>query len=417
MKTPNNTLTTPCFIFDRDEMERGIEGFASALSAYFTKSVVGYSVKTNSLPRVLETVRCGGCYAEVVSYTEYALAKNIGFAPESIIYNGPLKSEQTFAEAVLGGAMVNIETWREIEWLREVADSANRVGGVKCGIRLNINISEVSPEDAACECDDSRFGFSAETGDFLKAVETIGSIGGVTIAGIHTHREPKTRSVSFYQNVIRYAQCVIEDTDKSLLQYHQKPLSESLEYWDLGGGFFGSMPGKPTFDDYARAFHDAMQPWARQLTIVVEPGNALIASALSYVTSVIDVKRHGDKIFVTTDGSRNDIDPFFRKSSYFRTITYRSSEAEPDVNPSSAPVVSDLPQVIGGMTCLENDRLFILPSGRRRLAVGDTITYDRVGAYTMALSPLFIRYFPTVYERHAGNLMLVREEWDASRMV
>ena len=34
-----------------------------------------------------------------------------------------------------------------------------------------------------------------------------------------------------------------------------------------------------------------------------------------------------------------------------------------------------------------------------------------VGAYTMCLSPLFIRFFPRVYIKKHENLILAREEW------
>lgn len=381
------SLRTPCFILDKQELERGIDGFDKSLGSFFPSHVIGYSVKTNYLPYLLSVVRDKGCYAEVVSYDEYNLAMKIGFPSNHIIYNGPLKSKDTFLKAVRDHAVVNIETWREIEWLKEYSDSFK--DEISVGLRLNINISKVSPADEASPEDDSRFGFSVESGEFQKAVEAIGCMDNVTFVGIHTHREPKTRSVSFYKNVIRYVQQVI------------KPISSTLKYWDLGGGFFGIMPGKPTSDDYCRGFYDAMEPWARKLTIIIEPGNAIVASAFSYITSVIDVKHHDNKIFVTTDGTRNDIDPFFHKTNYFNHFVFGNENG----------VVAQFPQVVGGLSCLEYDRLFTIPKGQRQLWVGDYIIYDRVGAYTMALTPPFIHFFPTVYASNNGNLSVVREEW------
>ena len=38
----------------------------------------------------------------------------------------------------------------------------------------------------------------------------------------------------------------------------------------------------------------------------------------------------------------------------------------------------------------------------RALTVGDLITYHKVGAYTMCLTPLFIKYFTDVYVRDNG---------------
>jgi diaminopimelate decarboxylase len=77
-----------------------------------------------------------------------------------------------------------------------------------------------------------------------------------------------------------------------------------------------------------------------------------------------------------------------------------------------------LPQVVCGLTCLEYDRLFTLPAGKKMLNVGDLIVFHRVGAYTMALTPLFIHYFPIVYVHQPdGQVEIVREEWTAEEYI
>ena len=85
-----------------------------------------------------------GCYAEVVSYTEYELALLEGFDKTHIIYNGPLKSKETFLDAIKNGAIVNIETKRELDWLAYLDPNKNY--GV--GIRVNLDLGSISPTDA-----------------------------------------------------------------------------------------------------------------------------------------------------------------------------------------------------------------------------------------------------------------------------
>ncbi len=86
-----------------------------------------------------------GCYAEVVSYTEYALALQVGFEKSHIVYNGPAKDKETFLDAIKNGAYVNIDTKREIEWLNDL----NKQHSYKVvGIRVNLNLGKISPEDA-----------------------------------------------------------------------------------------------------------------------------------------------------------------------------------------------------------------------------------------------------------------------------
>lgn len=387
-----NNISTPCFILNEQEVVQNIHDFQGALSAYFANSIVSYSVKTNSLPYVLKLSKENGCYAEVVSYHEYLLALKVGFEKRQIIYNGPMKSKDTYLDAIQHHSIVNIETWREIEWLDDLPKGQD----FEVGIRVNINTSVISPEDEDHPNDDSRFGFAFESGDFDRAVKLIVEKKNIKIVGIHSHREPKTRSIRFYKKVISYVQNII-------LQYDLP-----LKYWDLGGGFFGSMPNKPTYNEYSEAFFNTLLPILRDLTVIVEPGNAIVASGLDYIMEVIDVKQHDDKIYVCTDGTRNDVDPFFHKSDYFKEFIYHKEQNEPAL----------FPQIVSGLTCLEYDRLFTLPMGERSLNVGDRIVFHRVGAYTMSLTPLFIHYFPTVYLKRANNRFdIIREEWNVDDFI
>lgn len=371
MSAQYNHMETPCFVFDETEFNRGISQFRDSLNEKFSDLAIGYSVKTNSLPYALRMAGSLGCMAEVVSHDEYRLARDCGFEPEDIIYNGPMKSKQTFIEAVANGATVNIETKRELRWLAELPSDKE----FAVGLRLNINISHISPEDADGDDDNSRFGFSDECDEFAEALQTIGSMPNIRLAGLHIHRTAHSRSPRFYR-------CSVEYAAKVIARY-----GLNLEYLDVGGGYFGIFPGKPTFADYADAFFKPLYATGLAgLRIIVEPGNALTASAFKFVSEVIDVKRVDSKTrFVTTDGSRNDVDPFFRKTDYLRDIVYADS------NRATEPL-----QIIGGCTCLEYDRLFTLADSPR-LEVGDRIVYNNVGAYAMTLSPQFIRLWPRVY--------------------
>lgn len=383
------SFQTPSFIFDEAEFSRGVKELRIALEERFERVDIGYSVKTNSLPFAMRTAGKLGCMAEVVSHDEYQLASLCGFAPDRIIYNGPMKSKKTFLEAVKGGCLVNIETKRELEWLKELPAD----GKFNIGIRLNINISHVSPEDADGEDDNSRFGFSDESEEFEEALRYIASLPNVILTGLHIHRTTHSRSPRFYERSVEYTGSVI------------KKYGLSLDYLDVGGGFFGIFPGKPSFAAYAVAIHSAMtRNGLEKLKVIVEPGNALTASSFSFLSEVIDVKRV-DRLtrFVTTDGSRNDIDPFFRKSDYIKEILLKN------IDRPIEPL-----QIVAGCTCLEYDRMFSLID-KPRLEVGDRILYHNVGAYTMTLSPQFIRLWPRVYAiGRNGEMKEVRRPVSAS---
>ena len=379
-------LQTPCFVLDAEEFSRSVKGFQKALDSNFVKSIVGYSVKTNSTPYCLKKACDCGAYAEVVSYDEYELAKLCGFAPNKIIYNGPMKSRESFLEALENGAVVNIETKREMHWLLDLDATKNH----EVGIRLNVNISHISPEDADGDNDDSRFGFSDETNEFAEAVELIAKLPNVALAGLHIHRTAHSRSVRFYENLVDFACQIIE-------KYKLK-----LHYLDVGGGYFGIFKNKPTYQQYSDAIYGVLSKHGlADLAIIVEPGNALVASCFTFVSTVIDIKEVEPRNwFVTTDGSRNDIDPFFKKEKYIDEEIYNKKTEIVDT------------QIVTGCTCLEYDRLFTLLN-KPRLSVGDKIVYHNVGAYTMSLTPMFIRYVPNIYVKKAKDYVLIRKKFEA----
>ena len=378
---------TPCFILDKDEFERGINLFKSALNHKFSSNIIGYSVKTNSLPYCLCLAREFGCYTEVVSHDEYELALLCGYTKDHIIYNGPMKSKETFIDAIINGAIVNIETKREIEWLKELPQNNT----FNIGIRINVNISAISPEDAKTNDDISRFGFSYESGELIEAIDQINKLNNINLSGLHVHRTSKTRSISFYKNLLEYTCDII------------KKENLKLNYIDIGGGYFGIFPNAPTYEDYSNAFYEVIAKHnLTDLSIIVEPGNAITASAFSYITTVIDTKTVDNTIIVTTDGSRNDIDPLFSKSNYIKELIFKNNTQQ---------IASK--QLITGATCLEFDKLFYLENASA-LSVGDQIRYNNVGAYTMCLTPLFINYFPRVYIKESDNYNIIRDKWNAT---
>lgn len=380
------TLATPCFIFDEAEFTRSATLFGDALKSNFKRSIIGYSVKTNSLPYILKKALDLGCYAEVVSHDEYRLARLVGFPIEKIIYNGPMKSKETFLEAITGNAIVNIETKRELEWLKELPSD----GDYGIGIRLNIDINAISPDDTKKENDFSRFGFSDATSEFADALQAISKVDNVKLKCLHIHRMSGTRSVAYYKHLVDYACSII------------KKYNLSVDMIDIGGGYFGIFRNAPTYKDYSDAFKESITKNFpnRDFTVIVEPGTAVVASSMSYLSTVIDTKILPGCRIVVTDGTRNDVDPLFTKTDYIKEI----------LSQGNAPV-SDCPQIICGSSCIERDHLFTL-NGYNNLLVGDMIRYKNVGSYTMCLSPNFINYLPRIYvEEDNGQYRLIRDKW------
>ena len=111
---------TPYYIIDKEELRKGLDSLKESLKNRWSNYVIGYSYKTNSLPWIVNFFDKNGCYSEVVSEDEYSLGKRLGVREDKFIYNGPIKSKETFFEALKNNCYVNIDSKREIDWLKEL---------------------------------------------------------------------------------------------------------------------------------------------------------------------------------------------------------------------------------------------------------------------------------------------------------
>ena len=378
--------TTPYFIIHKDALDRGLNSLKEALRSAWPNYIIGYSYKTNSLPWVIAYFKAQGCHAEVVSDDEYALARSIGTEKDRIIYNGIAKSRDSFLEAVKNRAVVNLDAEYEIDWLDALGP-----GDYEVGIRVNFDLEARCPGQTQCGEEGERFGFCYENGELKKAIDRI-QRKNVRVSGLHLHKSSKTRMPDIYRAI---SETAVEIAGRYGLK---------LKYVDIGGGFFGGLETKPQFPEYFELVSGILRKQfdPEETALIVEPGMALIGPPVDYVTTVLDVKRTTRSLFAVTDGSRTQIDPLMTKTSYFYEIRRNGPEKRSIAER----------QIVSGFTCMEHDRLFTL-NNAEELLPGDQIVYHKVGAYTMCLSPLFIKWFPDVYVTDGTHTGKIRDRWTA----
>ena len=379
---------TPYYVIHQEDLDSNFNKLKDAIEKHWSNYIIGYSYKTNALPWVIKHFDALGCYAEVVSEDEYNLAKLVGVSKGRIIYNGPIKTKDTFLEALQNDCIVNIDSQREVDWLDEVEVNKRLVG-----VRINFDIEKMCPGQSQCPEDGGRFGFCYENGEFSQIIDTLRH-KNARVAGIHLHTSSKSRGLDIYRAIAEVA-CKI-----------QKECGFELDYVDVGGGFFGGLPTKPQFDEYFALMESILSERFNKAKtkLIIEPGMAVIGAPVSYVSTVIDVKDTEFNRFVVTDATRTSIDPLMTKSSYFHSYERQYETVE-------------IPkQIICGYTCMEHDRLYTAIN-EPELNVGDKIIYDKVGAYTMCLTPLFIKYFPDVYVEKSGKYSLIRKSWKPEQYI
>lgn len=383
--------STPFYRIKEKDLQYDIELLKNSLDTYWGNYIPGYSVKTNSLPWLLVYLKQHGFYAEVVSDTEYDLAKRLGYPNDKIIYNGPIKDRATFEQVLLNGGLVNLDSNYELDWMQELSiQYPDR--RLSVGLRVNCDIKSLCPNEVLAEEDGGRFGYCYENGVLKDAINRLNKLPNVSVTGLHLHSSTKSRTPDVYGALAKMAATIA------------KEYALSLSYVDMGGGYFGGRDDMPNYRDYFERIGQELGEFfsPEETALIAEPGVSLISRATTFETTVLDYKSIRDHMYLVTDGSRVNLNPQVTRHVYPHHIEYCS-----DVSTRK-----NLPlQWICGSTCMEYDRLFPIEDGPA-LVPGDRIVYETAGGYTICLSPLFIHYFPAVYvEKEDGSFFTAREPW------
>lgn len=390
-------LPTPFFYLNQGILSADVADLLAAVDLYWKNTMIAYSVKTNSFPSLLQILRKKGIAMEVVSVDEFSLVRSCGFSSQEIVCNGPLKRKEWIDEILSEDIILNIDSKNELNLINQYA-TENPEKEISVGVRVNFDIESVFPGESNGDENGIRFGFSYENGELAEAFRVLHACRNVGITGLHLHVSTKSRSLAIYQYLTELFASIVRKYDLN-----------QVRYFDIGGGFFGGIQNPLNWNTYLQTISSTLLEngfTPEKLKLIIEPGVSLIAGAFSYYTRVADTKKTNRANFVTLDGSRIHIDPFFHKSKYFYSLLSDANEQN-----------DGIPQVLAGFTCLEYDRFFEIRTNPS-LKTGDLFIFDKVGAYTMTLSPLFISYFPPVYTMNLyGEIEVLREKWSAEEFI
>lgn len=382
-----NQLQTPCYIINEKEYRGNIEEFEREFRGRWDGKVLfGYSVKTNHYPYLMEVAKTYGWYAETVSATEYLHSKSLGFEANQMILNGPQKKEMLISAAVDGG-IVNLDSMLEVERICSDLPEEHKQG-VRVGIRVNFDLEKICPGETTCGDETTRFGICYENGDVEYAICRLQK-AGIKVSGLHMHASTSSRSTRIYEALANMAG---EVATKYKLE---------LDFVDIGGGYFGGkfFTGKPSMEEYAVTITDNLKKYfePEKVTLILEPGAGILATAADYLTAVLNIKDMRGKKIITMDGTCLHINHFMKKQQTPCTLINAGKETEEE-------------QVLGGNTCMEMDR-FYLRDKKNEILPDTKILFHCTGAYTMTHNGCFINTLPNIYiKKDDDRYQLLREE-------
>ena len=381
---------TPFYLMDENVYIRNITAFQEAFKRKYHNLIVGYSFKTNYVPALCKIAKEAGCYAEVVSEMEYSLAKRMGF--DKIIFNGPIKKVDCLKKALADKAIINIDSRYELDTVMEYkAEHPNEV--VSIGLRLNIDLTDTDGvSKVQCGLRVGRFGFSEK---MLEEIIPILRDKDFKIISLHGHTSSSDRAVANYELIT-----------KQMLQVCEKFDLKDLQYFDVGGGFFGAAAkgmdtsNKPNYEDYANCILDIClnNKWFMLIkpTIVIEPGVSVVANVFSYVSKIFQMKDIAGQRFLTTDGTVFDVKPTLHSNN----LPHQFYVRENNINTYKVNLV--------GSTCMEKDVILNNVEVPSSINYGDYVKIEGVGAYTIALTPIFINYLSSILSIKDNRISIIR---------
>jgi diaminopimelate decarboxylase len=282
---------TPFYAYDRSVLDRRIVELRESLPAAVR---LHYAMKANPMPALVAHMvqRVDG--VDVASGGELALALASGADSKAVSFAGPAKSRTELNQAVAAGILVNVESFREIRLLHEIAQAT----GLRPRVAVRVNPDfELKASGMKMGGGPKQFGIDAE--EVPRALEEVGRLG-LAFEGFHIF--------SGSQNLRAESICDAQTKTLALAVRLASGAPGPVRSVNLGGGFgIPYFPGEAPLDLARVGVHmrDLVVEAARvlpQASLMIELGRYLVGEAGVYVCRIVDRKVSRGQVFLVTDG-------------------------------------------------------------------------------------------------------------------
>jgi len=285
---------TPVYVYSRGAIEDAYDAYAAAFAAVPHR--ICYALKANGSGAILRVLARRGAGADIVSGGELRAALRAGFPPERIVFAGVGKTDDEIRLALDAGiGEFNAESALEIGRIGRAAAEVGRVARI--ALRVNPDIDPGSHPYISTGLRENKFG--VDIGRAPEILRDARALAAVEVVGVQCHIGSQVSDLD-----------ALGAAARDLAALSRRLLAEGfpLRTLDIGGGLgvdYAGGQGAPSPADLA----SRVLPEVRglPLTLLLEPGRSLVASAGVLVTRVLLVKDNGSKRFVVVDAAMNDL--------------------------------------------------------------------------------------------------------------
>src|SRR5215212_8216809 len=304
---------TPAYIVAEDDLRARAREFLRALAAHHgERGAVAFASKAFPCTEVLRIFRDEGLVVDVASAGELHLARKAGYGPKEIIFHGNAKSEAELAAIAQLGVMDVIDNLDELDRLARHAEG--RV--VPVMLRVVPEVETDTHHAVATGHADQKFGLTLD--EAREAIARLRAAPWADLQGVHMHIGSQLFDLGPYREAIAAIAGL-----------------GPFQHYDLGRGLAAPYTAEhrtPSIDEWVGAVvaaaHEGLG--AREATLVIEPGRALVANAGVTLYTVESVK-HRDSTWVAVDGGMSDnLRPMLYGAPYTADVADRvGAEGEP----------------------------------------------------------------------------------------
>lgn len=394
---------SPLHVVHEARLRQNARRFVQAAARGPARVDVFYSFKTNPVPGVISTLKSEGFGAEVISHYELWLALKLGFPPERIVYNGPVKSDESLRLAIESGILLlNVNHREELERVVRVAREIGRRPRV--GVRVTVGGGW-----------SGQFGSPVRDGVARRVFAEALASNALDVVGLHAHRGGMIKSEAEVVDFVSQALAFVDELRESL--------GISLQLLNLGGSL--ASPSVRGLSDkelrYSRTFLREITPpdpsaslaierhvaimservaahfESRSLPaprVLLEPGRSVTSDAQLLLTRVQSLKLDSDRAYAILDAGINVAESC---RSEYHQLLFAGSVAGRERKQYA----------LAGPICTPGDTLswgVSLPE----LRPGDTLAIMDAGAYFVPFSTSFSYPRPAIVSVREGDVSVFR---------
>lgn len=353
-----NSVSTPCYVYSRAFLEQSFNNFQSGLKG--TKHLICFAVKSNPSLAILNLFARMGSGFDIVSGGELARVIAAGGDPAKVVFSGVGKTESEMQQALDAGIFCfNVESTSELHRLNGVAKRMGKKAPVS--LRVNPNVDPKTHPYISTGLKSNKFGVAYE--ESLALYRLAATMEHIEVHGVDCHIGSQITELSPFLDALDRVLALVDQLLEAGIP---------IRHLDVGGGvgICYSDETPPEFAAYTQALLAKLQ--GRELTLVFEPGRALVGNAGVLLTKVEYLKHTEAKNFAIVDAAMNDLMRPALYDAYHEIVAVSPRKVEAKVYEVVGPV------------CESGD--FLGHDRALALEEGDLLAVMSAGAYGMSMS-------------------------------